>query len=224
MLLRTIVLLLFSSAEYLNKCYQSLNVWSVKIHYANYFESEVGSICRHKYLHFHLGTIENTIDMLGLLSSMPVSCDGIVSVEFLRVVEAKKWNEAKWIKNVGRIQARTIKARRRHGEQTCRPAGALLSVHTTMLPSSFSSRASAYCARLLILILTNIRSRTITKWRIFWIFFVKIEWKNGCLSVDQIIVVWFFESTQLCVSMKAYPHINWAKSWSTALKKMGKIM
>ena len=30
MLLRTIVLFLFSSAEYLNKCYQSLNVWRVK--------------------------------------------------------------------------------------------------------------------------------------------------------------------------------------------------
>lgn len=58
MLLRTIVLFLFSSTEYLNKCYQSLNVWRVKIHYANYFESEVGSLCRHKYLHFRLGTIE----------------------------------------------------------------------------------------------------------------------------------------------------------------------
>jgi hypothetical protein len=67
MLLRTIVLFLFSSTEYLNKCYQSLNVWRVKIHYANYFESEVGSLCRHKYLHFRLGTIEwhkRTTDML----------------------------------------------------------------------------------------------------------------------------------------------------------------
>jgi len=34
------------------------------------------------------------------------------------------------------------------------------------------------------------------------------------LADDQIIVVWFFESTQLSVSMKVYPHTNRTKSWA----------
>lgn len=39
------------------------------------------------------------------------------------------------INGVGQIQAREIKARRRQGEQTCRPIQSI-SVHITMLPSS----------------------------------------------------------------------------------------
>lgn len=93
--------------------------------------------------------------------------------------------------NVGRIQARTIKARRRHGEQTCRPANLRAHYHASFFFFHPEHRLIGHRFH----VLANVRSRTITKWRKYVVFCVKIEPWNGCLSFDEITVIWFFEST-----------------------------
>lgn len=93
---------------------------------------------------------------------------------------------------MGRIQARTIKARRRHGEQTCRPAGALRAhYHASFL--LFVQSIGLLCTGSYYRYIYETK-KSFKKPKKFWIFNIK---KLGLaafeqdLVADQIIVVWF---------------------------------
>lgn len=96
------------------------------------------------------------------------------------------------------------------GVTSSRHADQLISVHTTMLPSFFPSRASAYWARFSCP--CQCKKQDHYKMKKICCFLCENR------AMEWMLIIWwdncnliFRVNTQVCVSVKARLHINWAK-------------